>query len=61
VAQLLNERGGAPIDALDEARLREFVRSLAPILEWWERIGLEARRAERVRIFDGAVSWKFLD
>jgi adenylate cyclase len=48
VAQLLNKRGGAPFDASDEARFREFARGVAPILEGWARMGAasEARRTE---------------
>jgi putative ABC transport system ATP-binding protein len=38
VAQLLNKRGGAPFDDGDEQRLREFTRSIAVVLESWERM-----------------------
>ena len=50
VAQLLNKRGGAVFDALDELRFREFARGLAPILEVWARMAVETRRAEPPRM-----------
>jgi len=37
VAQLLNKAGGAPFDATDEKRLREFAASLGVVLETWWR------------------------
>ena len=38
VAQLLNKRSGAPFDDGDEDRLRAFTRSIAVVLESWERM-----------------------
>ena len=38
VAQLLNKRSGAPFDDADEDRLRAFTRSIAVVLESWERM-----------------------
>ena len=36
--QLLNKRSGAPFDDGDEERLRAFTRSIAVVLESWERM-----------------------
>jgi len=47
VAQLLNKRSGAPFDAHDEERFREFARSISPVLESWARMNaVGVRRAE---------------
>jgi adenylate cyclase len=47
VAQLLNKRSGAPFDAADEQRFREFTKSISPLLEGWLRMSAhEARRAQ---------------
>ncbi len=43
VAQILNKRGGQPFDASDELRFREFISSMAIILEsWWKMSKLRA-------------------
>jgi putative ABC transport system ATP-binding protein len=44
VAQVLNRRDGQPFDAQDEARFRDFMRSLGVILESWWRMS-QGRRA----------------
>jgi adenylate cyclase len=44
VAQVLNRRDGQPFDAQDEARFRDFMRSLGVILESWWRMS-QSRRA----------------